>query len=43
VLSERILKVLRDDKFRVYYNISVPPNDGSISLGQTYIGLMKCE
>ena len=41
VLSERVLKVLRDKKFHVYYNISVPPNDGSISLGQTYIGLMR--
>jgi len=41
LLSERVLKVLRDNKFQVYYNISVPPNDGSISLGQTYIGLMK--
>ena len=41
VLSKRVLKVLRDNKFHVYYNISVPPNDGSISLGQTYIGLMR--
>jgi len=41
VLSKRVLKVLRDNKFHVYYNVSVPPNDGSISLGQTYVGLMR--
>lgn len=45
VLSGRVLKLLRTNGFHVYYNIAVPPNDGSISLGQTYIGLMsnKCE
>ena len=43
VLSQRVLKVLRENNFHVYYNISVPPNDGSISLGQTYIGLMRQE
>lgn len=41
VLMNRVLEVLRKNKFDVYYNISVPPNDGSISLGQTYIGLMR--
>jgi len=41
LLSERVLQVLRENKFHVYYNICVPPNDGSISLGQTYIGLMR--
>ncbi|WMJ86103.1 carbamoyltransferase HypF [Anaerocolumna sp. MB42-C2] len=41
VLSERVLKLLREKNFSVYVNMAVPPNDGSISLGQTYIGLMK--
>mgnify|MGYP000923712338 CR=1 FL=1 len=41
VLTERTLKMLREKGFKVYYNSSVPPNDGSISLGQTYIGLMR--
>jgi len=41
VLSERTLKLLEDNGFSVYCNMAVPPNDGSISLGQTYIGLMR--
>lgn len=41
VLIEQTLKVLREKEFDVYYNIVVPPNDGCISLGQTYIGLMR--
>lgn len=41
VLTERVLKLLREKKFQVYVNESVPPNDGGISLGQTYIGLHK--
>ena len=43
VLSNRMTKILREQYFEVYYNIAVPPNDGSISLGQTYIGLMTEE
>jgi Hydrogenase maturation factor len=38
VLTEQILKLLREKGFQVYMNSSVPPNDGGISLGQTYIG-----
>ncbi|MDF2942487.1 MAG: (NiFe) hydrogenase maturation protein HypF [Herbinix sp.] len=41
ILTERTLKILREKRFQVYVNMAVPPNDGSISLGQTYIGLMK--
>lgn len=41
ILMERVLKILRDKCFNVYYNLSVPPNDGSIALGQTFIGLMR--
>lgn len=41
LLMERTLKVLREKNFNVFYNIKVPPNDGSISLGQTFIGLMR--
>lgn len=41
LLIERVLKLLRDKNFNVYYNLTVPPNDGSISLGQTFIGLER--
>jgi hydrogenase maturation protein HypF len=41
ILMERALGILRQNDFRVFYNISVPPNDGCISLGQTYIGLLR--
>jgi hydrogenase maturation protein HypF len=41
ILTERVLKLLREKDFSVYINMAVPPNDGSISLGQTYIGLMS--
>jgi hydrogenase maturation protein HypF len=42
ILTEQALKILREKGFQVYVNMEVPPNDGSISLGQTYIGLKKC-
>lgn len=38
VLMEESLRLLRGEGFRVYYNISVSPNDGGIALGQNYIG-----
>jgi hydrogenase maturation protein HypF len=41
ILTERTLRLLKEKGFCVYTNEAVPPNDGSISLGQTYIGLMK--
>jgi hydrogenase maturation protein HypF len=43
VLTEQALKLLRKRGFCVYVNEAVPPNDGSISLGQTYIGLMEAK
>ncbi len=39
VLTEAALKLLRQKNYEVYVNLAVPPNDGGISLGQTYIGL----
>ena len=39
ILSGRTCRLLRDQGFEVYMNLAVPPNDGGISLGQTYIGL----
>lgn len=38
LLLEETLKKLREEKFQVFYNKSVPCNDGGISLGQVYIG-----
>ena len=38
ILMEKTLDLLRKEGFEAYYNISVPPNDGGISLGQAYIG-----
>ncbi|MHC1721863.1 MAG: carbamoyltransferase HypF [Aminipila sp.] len=43
VLTNHLIKLLRENEFTVYYNIAVPPNDGSISLGQTYVGIMKTD
>ena len=43
LLTEYVMKRLREREFRVYVNKEVPPNDGSLSLGQTYIGLMRGE
>ena len=39
ILMERTLSFLRKEGFEVYYNISVGPNDGGISLGQAYLGM----
>jgi hydrogenase maturation protein HypF len=41
VLTEQAMELLEKEGFRVYVNEAVPPNDGSISLGQTYLGLMQ--
>lgn len=40
ILMESTLSVLRENGFKVSYNISVSPNDGGIALGQTYIAAM---
>ena len=37
LLLEEIVKLLRKDKFQVYYNELLPTNDGAISLGQAAI------
>ena len=39
ILMESTLSLLRAKGFDVYYNISVGPNDGGVSLGQAYIGM----
>ena len=39
ILMEESLVLLRANKFEVFYNISVSPNDGGIALGQNYIAL----
>ncbi len=41
ILTELSLIRLREAGFVVYTNSAVPPNDGGISLGQTYIGVMR--
>jgi hydrogenase maturation protein HypF len=41
VLTEQVLKILRENNFNVYMNRTVPPGDGSISLGQTFIGMKE--
>jgi hydrogenase maturation protein HypF len=40
ILTERTLMLLRQRGFETYVNLSVPPNDGAISLGQAYLGLL---
>lgn len=39
ILMEETLRLLREADFEVYYNISVGPNDGGISLGQSWLGM----
>lgn len=39
VLLGGVTRLLKENRFIVYINESVPPNDGGISLGQAYIGL----
>lgn len=41
VLTQQALKQLRQKGYEVYLNMAVPPNDGAISLGQTYVALNK--
>ena len=41
LLTTRVIKLLKDHRFEVFRNEVVPPGDGSISLGQTYLALAK--
>ncbi|MDF2540477.1 MAG: (NiFe) hydrogenase maturation protein HypF [Herbinix sp.] len=41
ILTEETIRLLNEIDLCVYRNIMVPPNDGSISLGQTLIGIMR--
>jgi hydrogenase maturation factor HypF (carbamoyltransferase family) len=41
LLTNECLSLLRNEGFTVFYNISVPPNDGGISLGQAFLGLSR--
>lgn len=41
ILLEETIHRLSKNGFQVYWNTIVPPNDGGISLGQTYLGLLK--
>jgi hydrogenase maturation protein HypF len=43
ILTAEASRLLREAGFSVYRNISVPPNDGGISLGQAYIGMKHLE
>ena len=41
ILMEMTLKMLREQGFEVYYNVSVSPNDGGIALGQNFVALQN--
>ncbi len=43
LLLEKVTELLTENGFRVYRNEAVPPGDGCISLGQTFVGLERCE
>lgn len=38
LLTRHTTRLLREKGFQVYLNSAVPPNDGGVSLGQTYVG-----
>lgn len=38
LLTQRTITLLKEKDFRVYINRLVPPGDGGLSLGQTYLG-----
>ncbi len=40
VLTEQTLRLLRQKGLQVFVNMAVPPNDGGISLGQAWLGLL---
>lgn len=41
ILTEMITKRLKENAFSVYMNEALPPNDGSISLGQAWIAALR--
>ncbi len=41
LLSERILELLDERAFKLYFPSQVPPNDGGISLGQAYTAYLR--
>lgn len=41
VLTAQTIRLLKSNGCQVYQNLAVPPNDGGISLGQTYIGVHR--
>lgn len=41
ILTEMITNGLKENAFSVYMNEALPPNDGSISLGQAWIALLR--
>lgn len=43
ILTETTLRLLREEGFEVYYNISVSPNDGGIALGQNYVAVRRMQ
>lgn len=42
-LTERAVRRLREEGFRPYWHQRVPPNDGSIALGQTFAAALRLE
>ncbi len=42
-LTERTVRRLTEEGFKVYWHQRVPPNDGGISLGQMYVALKRIE
>jgi len=41
LLSERTIKLLRQNNFQAYWHQRIPPNDGGVSLGQIAASLIK--
>jgi len=41
LLVQKLMSVLKKDRFNVYINVIVPPNDGGISLGQAAVAAAR--